>query len=114
MTDYTLTDEQKKRLTEFLYGTTIIWEWNSWGYTGKGDMRLVSDFATPQDAHDLAKKLVEAAEWYEFAQYACMKFTEDDTRKPFVLDNLYLSAWLLTNPQRFAWLVSRFLNENKI
>jgi hypothetical protein len=103
---YDLTDEQKKRLTEFLgkkYDTHEGWY---------GNFSKNPTFTTPQDAHALAVKLVEMAEWYEFAQYACMKFTEDDTRKPFVLDNLYLSAWLLTNPARFCYLVNSYLEEN--
>jgi hypothetical protein len=103
---YELTDEQKKRLTEFLnerYMPGLV----GYPYKHEGVTSSNRYFTTPQDAHDLAKKLVEVGRWDDgfenIAERAWLKEPDDK-----LID---FAAWLLTNPARFCYLVNSYLEE---
>jgi hypothetical protein len=98
MTDYTLSNEQKKRLTEFLgkkYDTREGWY---------GNFSKNPTFTTPQDAYDLAKKLAEMgiSRNIDFKNFITKIWRRDD-------EVLSLEMWLLTNPARFSYLVNSYL-----
>jgi hypothetical protein len=116
MTDYTLTDEQRKRLTEFLgepYHNLSL------DLTYCDTCRCIVQrftehenrtFDTPQDAHDLAKKLVEVGKWDEF------EYKVDQTW--LMIDSPEVSpsdwgkvAWLYLDDARFCYLVNAYLEE---
>jgi hypothetical protein len=106
MTDYTLTDEQRKRLTEFLgepYHNLSL------DLTYCDTCRCIVQrftehenrtFDTPQDAHDLAKKLVEVDGFDDFIDYAWIEFSY--CTGSFI-------AFLLTDSARFCYLVNAYL-----
>jgi hypothetical protein len=115
MTDYTLTDKQVKRLMTFLgecdcglndrinsFDQDEVWRCS----LCKLPVRVKRYFSTPQDAHDLAVKLVEVGRWNKF---------EDSTELPWLYDagwgddDLYQAGWLLTDPTRFCYLVNLYL-----
>jgi hypothetical protein len=63
-------------------------------------------FSTPQDAHDLAKKLVEMRKWGEFMDYGSCIWADDFNSDGDEYDDFV--AWLFAepiSPKRFAWLV---------
>jgi hypothetical protein len=130
MTDYTLTDEQKKRLTLFLgecwheITNAVPKQRLGHGYCPKCDTCFAGQgmhmafynpnaffrtFTTPQDAHDLAKKLVEVGKWFAFDCYAVEKWlhVRDPNKNQF-------TAWLFAEPEspaRFCYLVNAYLEE---
>jgi hypothetical protein len=126
MTDYTLTDEQKKRLTLFLcecwheITNAVPKQRLGHGYCPKCDTCFAGQgmhmafynpnaffrtFTTPQDAHDLAKKLVEVGGFDDFIDYAL------DSEFRYCTGSFI--AFLLTNPARFCYLVNSYLEEKE-
>jgi hypothetical protein len=104
--NYDLIESDKKRLLRFQYGNDIIFDCNSFGWTGDGDMKIFPDYDTPQDAHDLAKKLVEMGKWE--------KFWYDQFYRPEIDKSSTCAAWLFAEPEspaRFCWLVAKFMEE---
>jgi hypothetical protein len=66
-------------------------------------------FDTPQDAHVLAKKLVEVGKWELFGESAWQIWARERSEIPF-------TAWLFAepeSPQRFSWLVNAYLEEKE-
>jgi hypothetical protein len=123
---YELSDEQKKRLTLFLgecwhelkrpkdeptvySGKCIHCGLNQYVVRGGYPDRDRS-FTTPQDAHALAKKLVEVGRFGDFYIWAMELWGEE--RGGYVYE---YTAWLFAEPEspkRFSWLVCKYL-ENK-
>jgi hypothetical protein len=116
MSEYQLTDEQKKRLTLFLgekweevkpcpncgYYCINKYIWCVPPATNR-------DFTSPQDAHDLAKKLVGIGEWGKFEDWAFEKWLKLPS---FVGDTL--AKWLFAEPEspvRLSYLVNSYLEE---
>jgi hypothetical protein len=123
MADYILSDEQKKRLTEFLGETyhqmtddvNASGEWCMCvcGYAINPDMHKSHTFSTPTDAHDLAKKLVEVKKWDEFWEFACKYYRKITGAGLFYGE---LSAWLFAEPEspvRLCCLVNAYLEEKE-
>jgi hypothetical protein len=122
MTDYILTNEQKKRLTEFL-GQKPDTECDhdkvpkDLNCLDRPDLECDScqyhklvyrTFTTPQDAHDLAKKLVEVDRDVYFEKFAEAVWVDRDRNPDWGIPDLFL-FWLLTNPARFCYLVNAYL-----
>jgi hypothetical protein len=119
---YTLTDEQKKALTEMmgLY-------WHEWEriYYAKDDYdticlscnRALVDykshqnrtFTTDADMMDLFRWLVDKGEWKDFTAFAyeqwieSLKFPDTEEKEGFAI---YVT-WLFYKPDRFCWLVNK-------
>jgi hypothetical protein len=103
---YELTDEQKKRLTEFLnerYMPGLV----GYPYKHEGVTSSNRYFTTPQDAHDLAKKLVEVGIWQGPFKELCYHAAIRER----ITNGWHKVSWLLTNPQRFCYLVNSYLEE---
>ena len=66
-------------------------------------------FTTPDDMVALAKRMVEKGVWHRFELF-CRDVYEME--KPIPRENF--CAWLLTDPKRFAWLVSEFLTKTEV
>jgi hypothetical protein len=111
MTTYDLTDEQKKRVTEVLgdcFNDHLILQTTSYCRKCKHHHGNHT-FSAPQDAHDLAKKLVEMWEWELFGESAWQIWARERSEIPF-------TAWLFAepeSPQRFSWLVNAYLEEKE-
>lgn len=72
-----LSDDCRKRLTEFLFGKDIIFEANFFGFTGKGDMREMPTFTTEADMMSLYRRLWETGKyWPSFHDYAVDVWSE--------------------------------------
>jgi hypothetical protein len=122
---YDLTDEQKKRLTEFL-GQKPDTECDhdkvpkDLNCLDRPDLECDScqyhklvyrTFSTPQDAHDLAKKLVEVGRFGDFYIWAMELWGEG--RGGYVYE---YTAWLFAEPEspaRFCYLVNSYLEEKE-
>jgi len=118
---YELTEDDKKRLTEFL---GECWHENKWdknpthlvcacGYLCQGThvqeehcRNNNRTFATGNDMVALKEKLIEAERWWEFEQQFCLikwDWVEQEKYQSFL-------DWIFT-PTRFCWLVSEYLEE---
>lgn len=126
--NYKLTKEDHKKLTEFLgkcwheiirtevskYETTI--ECKKCGRNVYGrNYQYTKTYTTPDEQHEVFKKLVHTAKWFEFLSFArkCYadyleKTTADDLNE---LTDLDFSIWLRYYPERFNKLVSEYLKE---
>ena len=123
MTDYKLTEEDKKRLTPFL--GECYW------LPKNEDERLsrqrcktckkeefyhkyrLCTFTTPSDQHAVFKKLVEVRKWDGFYKFFLKKA---NFIIPAIVGYDCVSAevkWLFINPARFCKLVADYLDENK-
>ncbi len=95
-----LTDDDKERLTKFIYGDNIIFDCESYGYTGKGDMRRMPTFTTWPDLGVLVEKLVETGKWDEFEEWiGALKWKCEEP----------IMVYIFSVPSRFCWLCSEFL-----
>ena len=117
-----LSDESKKRLTEFLgkcwhefrgdfgpYNTACVKCQLVFGAVHTSDWDLTKfhrTFTTGNDMLDLKEKLVEKGKWEEFVEFANSKCLEDISTPGFY-------GWLFTMP-RFAELVDEFLKEGNM
>ena len=121
MTEYILTEEQKKGLTEWLgekWHETIESKWTElYGTLDKCNCGMVEcqeinrTFTTWQDLGDLFTKLNERGEWLDFCNFAWLIFVKDTTIDPERPHGTW-ERWLL-HPQRFGWLVSQFIGREK-
>jgi hypothetical protein len=96
---YTLTTDQKKRLTEFLGERYEEWE----------DEDLITHypriFTTPDDRQALCEKLMENGMWGNFYDFAQRIWMEEE-----IAGTPSYEYWLLVEkPERFAWLCNKFL-----
>jgi hypothetical protein len=131
MTDYKLTEDDRKLLTEFLgkYWHEIKWnktDYNqcvspncSCGITGlhptescfyENEQRT---FTTPSDQHAVFTKLVEVGKWEEFEESDRLVnafYTRSDDENINDDFNKW-SEWLFINPERFNKLVADYLKE---
>lgn len=113
MTDYTLTKEARRELTEKVLGKC----WHTWvdkpgehpdcvcsycgcSAYGNGNER---SFDNPADAHALVVAMIKNGWWNSFHEYA-----DDIYLSPEAIGDCSHSgftAWLLIDPERFCWLV---------
>ncbi len=111
MTDCTLNEDEKKLLTK----KGLDEKWHEWVDTdgfcscgqyhhplGKLPCDMNQSFTTFQVAGELAKKLVEKKLYVGLYWSAWICYVEDDLTGRSEEE---FSFWLMTNPQRFAWLV---------
>jgi hypothetical protein len=129
MNDLTLTDEDRKLLTEFCGEC-----WHEWQYIkgpvcqelfacrkcGEHCKGIVSKeqknrtFATPEDAHLVAKKLVEKGKWEKFAGYAIDQYYIEYENDSFAY-TLFIMQWLfIDDPRRIPKLLAEFLRREKV
>jgi ABC-type glycerol-3-phosphate transport system substrate-binding protein len=99
MTDYTLTEDDRKMLTEF------IGEEYSEYIRGYPDDNCT--FTTWDDLGALVKALQEKREWLDFKRFAHMNYGPDNYGEAEEF-----TAWLL-NPARFAWLVKEWMDVDR-
>ena len=115
-----LTEDDKKRLTEFLGECLHEPYWHDMRgticYKCDHSLNGISDmyrqFTTWEDLGALKEKLVETGKWNDFDEWAYMKW---DSLKPFNDLSRRLeeqSDWLFTL-NRFCWLVSEFLRKEQ-
>jgi hypothetical protein len=134
MNDLTLTDEDRKLLTEFCGEC-----WHEWQYIkgpvcqelfacrkcGEHCKGIVSKeqknrtFATPEDALVVVKKLVKKGKWREFRKIAHDKWSESRNLHysfPVWAGGLAISdVWLFVDdPRRIPKLAAEFLREEKV
>jgi hypothetical protein len=122
MTDYTLSNEQKKRLTEFL-GQEPDTECDhdkvpkDLNCLDRPDLECDScqyhklvyrSFTTPQDTHDLAKKLSDTKKWDEFEYKVDQMWLMIDSPEVSPSDWGKV-AWLYLDDARFCYLVNSYL-----
>ena len=118
MTDYKMTEELAKVLTELVD--------ECWHLTGGGvsedmlyfkcsvcgkwlhltdiDFGCQHTFTTPNDAHKVMEKLVEKGLWDKF-YWTVRKITDS------MPDNAYTTQWLYLNKERFCCLAALFMKE---
>jgi hypothetical protein len=107
MTDYTLTYEQKKALTEMM-GECY---WNLDDLDDEGICKKCGTcveghhpnrtFTTDADMVDLFRWLVRRGKWNEFEEYAYDRFSNEIDNSGFDT-----ATWLFYDPSRFCWLVN--------
>ncbi|MFA5355279.1 MAG: hypothetical protein WC302_00875 [Candidatus Paceibacterota bacterium] len=122
MTTYTMTEDQKKMLTEKLLGEC----WHEYSDQFGSDNILCRKcgifairhtFTTVQDAHDVMKVLVEKGEWDSFSLFALTEWWNEDggndwpTPSPKEMRKDFI-PWLFINPARFCWLAAKYLEES--
>jgi hypothetical protein len=119
---YLLTEERKKRLTEFLGECWHTYNGSSWVCLQEGcNAHTPEDknrtFDTLQDAHDIFKKLEEVGKWSDFIIFNLKRESPEGVN---ILVNgvagmvSEFTKWLfLDNHQRSCWLVAEFLEEEK-
>ena len=119
MTDYKLTEEDRKRLTEFLgecwhelenskYETRIICTKCGRNIDGR-DYKYMKSFTIPDDQHAVFSKLVEVGKWRLFIDvYVFPKYARKESIHSY---NGYFIQWLFINPERFCKLASDYLME---
>jgi hypothetical protein len=114
---YTLDDDRRKLLTEKVLGE--VWKDGLVGlpYTFEGVTNSHRSFTTPQDMHDVFKKLVDDKDWAEIRLYILLIWEDipimlhkqiDDDVATYDSD---FESWLFYSPERFCWLVSEWLKE---
>lgn len=116
MTDYNLTTEDRKKLTEFL---GECWHTNYISEEGKCyDCKKKIDFinifnrrtfTTPDEQHAVFCKLVETKRWNKFKDY----FFENVWRFENNVCDYDWDVALFINPKRFCKLVNDYLKEIK-
>ena len=132
MSDYTLTEDDRKRLMELL---GECWHEDS-GNFAAGNYQCMCGFespyrenfkehcenkhrtfTTPDDMIALAEALQKKGEWKDFAISAFMKWEEttfDRKYRRTELDIVYFTYWLMVeNPARFCWLVAELTKGEK-
>jgi hypothetical protein len=111
MSDFTLTEADRKRLTEFLGEKWFDSELKVVHCNTCNCGQFNRTFTTPDDMIALAKALQEKGKWGVFFYFGMQAFEIEcaDTCKGY--DYEY-SAWLL-HPARFCWLVSEFAKGEK-
>ena len=93
-------DDGGKRLTEFI------------GECYKNNYNR--SFTTPDDRQALCEKLMETGQWKKFYWWAILKqniVKENNRRYPG--EDIYVYWLLVQNPNRFCWLVSKWLKEKE-
>ena len=117
-----LTNKKRKELTIFLgecwheqYSDGDLWRCRcGFDYCPRG-LQDNGLFTTPDDMAALAKRMVEKGVWEEFIDKAIGKFYHSPywSGKGFT-ETQAIIAYLLTDPARFCWLVSEFLEKEII
>jgi hypothetical protein len=119
--NYTLTDDDRKLLTEKVLGEcwhergtkgrfnpytkTETWECGKCGNKGTDNR----SFATLQDRHDLAEALMEKRLWGDFESSAYGEWIESS-----IMELNSFAYWLLVEqPERFAILCCLFMEEGR-
>ena len=105
-----LTDDQRKLLVRFLQGDNVIFDGDSWGYTGAGDLQLIPDFTTYEDLGKLKDKLVENGEWSIFFYFAMQAFAIEQGDRLEGYDWEY-AAWLFR--PKSCGLVAEYLEQKE-
>jgi hypothetical protein len=127
-TDYKLTEEDRKLLTEFLGEMIHVIKYaHSTGEPHKcscGDssfhyQHIIEHegfnrtFTTPSDQHAVFTKLVEVGKWRKFYSY-CVGIWEDLPESILAqYDNADCCEWFWIEPERFCKLASLYLEEGK-
>ena len=112
---YELTEEQKKRLRKFLNNCDYArFEDEVACCTCRGCDEEA--FTTPQDQHDLFKKLAEVGKWKSFILFSLGQ--ESPLGITIIANNAievisHFIEWLFIDPARFCWLVAEFLEGEK-
>jgi hypothetical protein len=111
---YDLTDPEKQLLTEKVLGEcwttdkTLV----DCQECSLKCLESVRTFTTPQDAHDLAKKLVEMGKWDDFMTKPIDNLYDEDN--PWSIPQLF--AWLFAEPEspkRVCRLVWEFMKQEE-
>ena len=118
MTDYKMTDEKRKMLTEKLLGGC----WHEWVAKGVytecskcGEINLTETenrtFTTINDRQAVFEKIRDVGEWTKFYRYAGKHWLQDE--EAWKRDEP-LEVWLfLDNPERACCLAAMFLEEQE-
>jgi len=117
MTDYTLTDEQRKMLTEFIGEEWIDDE--PWWDEDNRINHYNSAFDTASDMMALRKALREKGRWADFLSFAFFEVNPEDKTElcEDAINGSFYSvdfmAYLDEDVERFCWLCCRFLEERQ-
>jgi hypothetical protein len=122
MTDYTLTDDARKMLTEYIgekicnddsrYIVPCIDTSENCLHIARGGTyencpnKSIRTFATGNDLLDLKDAIVRKGEWGDFEVYAFDKYQHTISEIP-----TSFTCWLL-HPTRFSWLVKEWRKED--
>lgn len=113
---YTMTDDRRKLLTEKVLGEC----WHDFGaprdenlipMCGKCNQSKMFPwvkhrlFNTWQDLGDVFKKLVDDGKFNDFSDWVYVEY--------IITKKIMYMAWLFYSPERFCWLVSKWLKEGK-